>query len=187
LQLTVSIVERATSRKVPGRIRPAMPSDKVLWTRWHGRMPRDAEDAHWEWDELMDIAQVMPDQFAVYVLEADGDLQGLRMLEVSEDDVAAHGTHALRLSTAPWNRSPENRYRGIGSLLVGTAILRSLDDGHKGCAHCESLPKAEPFHEQNGMVVFNGISDEGLRRYRFTEEKARLFVGRLRQEGLLHG
>jgi hypothetical protein len=126
LQLTVSIVERATSRKVPGRIRPAMPSDKVLWTRWHGRMPRDAEDAHWEWDELMDIAQVMPDQFAVYVLEADGDLQGLRMLEVSEDDVAAHGTHALRLSTAPWNRSPENRYRGIGSLLVGTAILRSL-------------------------------------------------------------
>ncbi len=120
-------------------------------------------------------------------LEAEGDLQGLRMLEVSEDDVQAHGTHAMRLSTAPWNRSPENKYRGIGSLLVGTAILRSLDDGHKGCAHCESLPKAEAFHEQNGMVVFNGISDEGLRRYRFTEEKARLFVGRLREEGLLHG
>jgi hypothetical protein len=187
LPLSVSIVERATSRKVPGQIRPAVASDKVLWTRWHGRMPRDAEDAHWEWDELMDLAQVMPEQFAVYALEAEGELQGLRMLEVSEDDVKAHGTHALRLSTAPWNRSPENRYRGVGSLLVGTAILRSLDDGHQGCAHCESLPKAGPFHEQNGMVVFNGLSSEGLRRYRFTEETARIFVGRLRQEGLLHG
>jgi hypothetical protein len=187
LQLTVSIVDRATDRKVPGQIRPARASDKVLWSRWHGRMPRDAEDAHWEWDRLMDLAGIVPEQFAVYALEAEGDLQGLRMLEVSEDDVKTHGTHALRLSTAPWNRSPENKYRGVGSLLVGTAILRSLDDGHRGCSHCESLPDAEPFHEKNGMVVFNGISNEGLRRYRFTEETARIFVGRLRQEGLLHG
>jgi hypothetical protein len=187
LQLNVFIVERATGRKVPGQIRSAVASDKVLWTHWHGRMPRDAEDAHWEWDQLMDLAQAMADQFAVYALEADGELQGLRMLEVSEDDVKAHGTHALRLSTAPWNRSPENRYRGVGSLLVGTAILRSLDDGHDGCAHCESLSKAEPFHEQNGMAVFNGLSSEGLKRYRFTQDAARRFVGRLRQEGLLHG
>ncbi len=187
MRLNVSIIERATHRKVPGVVRPAAMSDKVLWTRWHGRMPRDAEDAHWEWDDLMDLASAMPEQFAVYALEAEGDLQGLRMLEVSQDDVQAHGTHALRLSTAPWNRSPENRYRGVGTLLVGTAILRSVDDGHQGQSHCESLPRAEPFHAQNGMVVFDGLSSEGLKRFRFTEDTGRRFVDRLRQEGLLDG
>lgn len=63
--------------------------------------PADAVDAHWEWDAFMDLASAMPEQFAVYALLADGELQGLRMLEVSEDDVATYGVHALRLSTAP--------------------------------------------------------------------------------------
>jgi hypothetical protein len=179
------IIERATGRVVPGMIRPATQSDKVLWTHWHGQMPAGAEDTHWEWDRLMDLAFALPERFAVYSLEAEGELQGLRMLEVSEDDVDAYGVHALRLSTAPWNREPELRYRGVGSLLVGVAILRSLSDGRGGCVHCESLPAAEAFHKKNGMVAFNGLSAEGLRRYRFTSEDGQAFLNRLRREGLI--
>jgi hypothetical protein len=179
----VHIVERSTGRKVPGELRPAVESDKVLWSRWQGFMPADAEDAHWEWDALMDLANAMPEQFAVYALVAEGELQGLRMLEVSEDDVATYGVHALRLSTAPWNRPPETRYRGVGSVLVGAAIIRSIEDGRNGWVHCESLPKAEPFHEKNGMTIFDDLSPEGLRRYRFVEDAAWSFLMQLQQEG----
>jgi hypothetical protein len=179
------IVERETRNQIPAMIRPVRPSDKVLWTRWHGEMPADAEDAHWEWDRFMDWPTFYPERFAVYALEAGGELQGLRMLEISEDDVEQYGIHALRLSTAPWNRPPARRYEGVGSLLVGIAILRSKQDSHGGCIHCESLPRAERFHERNGMVLFDDLSEEGLRRYRFTAESASVFMARLERDGLM--
>lgn len=168
-----------------GEVRPATQADKVLWTRWHGWMPKDAGDAHWEWDALIDLAEAMPGRFAVYALKAAGELQGLRMLEVSEDDVETYGVHALRLSTAPWNREPERRYRGVGSVLVGLAIWRSLGDGRRGFTHCESLPKSEGFHGDNGMIMFDDLSAEGLRRFRFTEEAARAYLQRLTADGLI--
>jgi hypothetical protein len=179
------IIERETRNWIPALIRPVKPSDKVLWTHWHGEMPPDAEDAHWEWDKFMDWPTFYPERFAVYALESTGELQGLRMLEVSEDDVEQYGTHALRFSTAPWNRQPVRRYEGVGSLLVGIAILRSQQDSHDGCMHCESLPGAAAFHERNGMVLFDALSEEGLRRYRFTAETGADYLLRLERDGLI--
>jgi hypothetical protein len=179
------IIERETHNLIRAVIRPVKPSDKVLWTRWHSEMPPDEDDAQWEWDRFMDWPTFYPERFAVYALEAVGELQGLRMLEVSEDDVAQYGTHALRLSTAPWNRPPVRRYQGVGSLLVGVAILRSQQDNHGGCVHCESLPNAEAFHERNGMAIFDELSEEGLRRYRFTAQTGREFLSRLERDGLI--
>jgi hypothetical protein len=179
------IIERATTRRIEAIIRPVKPSDKVLWTHWHSEMPPGAEDAHWEWDRFMDWPTFYPERFAVYALEAAGELQGLRMLEISEDDVDSYGIHALRLSTAPWNRPPARRYEGVGSLLVGIAILQSLESSHDGCVHCESLPAAEAFHERNGMVLFDDLSEEGLRRYRFTAETGSDFLLRLERDGLI--
>jgi hypothetical protein len=180
------IIERATNNRIRAVIRPVQPSDKVLWTHWHSEMPPDAEDAHWEWDAFMDWPTFYPERFAVYALEAAGELQGLRMLEISEDEVTQYGIHALRLSTAPWNRPPVRRYQGVGSLLVGIAILRSQQDTHGGCVHCESLSGAEAFHESNGMVIFDDLSEEGLQRYRFTAETGRDFLTRLVRDGLIH-
>lgn len=167
-------------------VRPSMLEDALLWARgWVPRFPADAEDSGWDWRQLIDLSQAMPNRFACYSLLADGELQGLRMLEVSEDEVNGYGTHALRLSTAPWNRRPEFRFRGVGSLLVAAGLLRSVEDGHEGCMHCSSLPRAEPFHQRNGMVLFDDLDEEGLRRYRFDEAAARDYLARLRGEGLL--
>ncbi len=134
---------------------------------------------------LIDLSQAMPERFACYSLLAEGELQGLRMLEVSEDEVVEYGTHALRLSTAPWNRRPVLRFRGVGSVLVAAGLQRSFDDGHQGCMHCSSLPHAEAFHRRNGMVLFDDMDEEGLKRYRFDEAAARDYLARLRREGLL--
>jgi hypothetical protein len=100
LERSFFIIERETRNRIPAVIRPVQPSDKVLWTHWHSEMPPDAEDAHWEWDTFMDWPTFYAERFAVYALEASGELQGLRMLEVSADDVEHYGIHALRLSTA---------------------------------------------------------------------------------------
>jgi len=179
------IVERQTGQLITVRVRPVEQSDKVLWTHWHGELGRDADDAHWEWDRLIDLALAVSDRFEMYVIECAGEFQGLRMLEVSENEVDTYGVHALRLSTAPWNRPPERRYSGVGSVLVSVGILRSLELGHRGEVHCESLADAAAFHQRNGMTEFDGLSTEGLRRFRFTEEAAALFLSRLRRDGLL--
>lgn len=147
-------------------------------------MRPDAEDAQWEWDELMDMAIALPGQFEVYVLETGGELQGLRMLELTGADVARWGVHAMRLSTAPWNRPPERRFSGVGSILVGVALMRSIE-GYDGCSYCESLPAAEEFHCRNGMERVSGFSNEGLLRFRFSQSAAEQFLDRLRSDGLI--
>ncbi len=130
------IIRRLTSELVAAQLRPSTLDDALLWARsWVPQFPAAAEDVGWDWHELIDIAQAIPDRFACYTLLAEGELQGLRMLEVAEDEVDQYGTHALRLSAAPWNREPERRFRGVGSLLVATGLLRSFDDGHGGRTH----------------------------------------------------
>jgi len=141
------------------------------------------EDAHWDWAELIELAAALPARFACYSLLADGRLQGLRFLEVSEDEVHLYGTHALRVSTAPWNREPELQFRGVGSLLVAAGLWRSLADGHGGQMHCSSLPDAERFHWRNGMVRLDGVDEEGLARYRFLAGRSQGFLERLHREG----
>ncbi len=180
------IIRRATNERIMAELRPSTPEDALLWMRdWVPRFPADAEDSGWDWLGLIDIAQEVPNQFACYSLLAQGELQGLRMLEVSEDEVDEYGTHAMRLSTAPWNRKPERRFRGVGSLMVAVGLFRSIADGHQGCMHFSSLPGAEAFHEHNGAVCFDGLDKGGLKRYRFDEAATRDCLARLRREGHL--
>ncbi len=170
VNLRVNVVERDSQQFVEGVIRPVREDDKVLWSHWHGALEAGAEDGHWAWDDLMDQAFADPDQFVVYALEAFGELQGLRMIQISQNEVEEYGIHALRLSTAPWNRPPMVRYRGVGSLLVAIAILRSQADARDGHIHCESLPGAEEFHRKNGMMFFAG---RRLRGWHATASRAR--------------
>ncbi len=182
----VHIIRRSTNELVEAVLRPSTLDDVLFWVRdWVPWYPADAEDRAWEWDRLIEYSLAEPEQFVCYSLLAQGGLQGLRMLEVSKDEVEEYGTHALRLSTAPWNRKPEQRFRGVGSLLVAAGLVRSVEDGHEGCMHCSSLPRAEAFHQRNGMVLFDDLDDEGLRRYRFGEASARDYLARLRVEGLM--
>ncbi len=180
------IIRRSTNEPMRAELRPSTFEDALLWAQtWAPHFPAEAEDAGWDWRQYIDLSQAVPDQFVCFSLLAQGELQGLRMLEVSEDEVDEYGTHALRLATAPWNRKPEPRFRGVGSLLVAAGLLRSVADGHEGCMHCSSLPRAEAFHQRNGMVLFDDLDEEGLRRYRFDEAAARDYLARLRVEGLL--
>lgn len=182
------IVRRSDGSRVEAALRPSTREDGLRWAKeWLTTLSRDAkdEDLHWEWDQLIELGLTMPEQFACYSLLSEGSLQGLRLLEVSKDDVERYGTHALRLSTAPWNRGAGRIFRGVGSLLVAVGLRRSQADGHGGQMHCSSLPRAEDFHQRNGMERFDGQDEEGLARYRFDADSARAFLARLRNDGYL--
>jgi len=186
----IRLIERATKLAIDAELRPISLSDDVLWTHWHGHLDKDAPDAGWEWDRFISLALTMPERLAAYAVEAEGELQGMALLELSadvDDHIETCGTHLFRLSTAPWNRRPERRYWGVGSTLVAATILRSQEDGHDGRIYCEPLPEAEAFYENSGMEPFDGRCEEGLQRYRFTREGALAFLLKMRQKGLIHG
>jgi hypothetical protein len=185
MSFRVRIVKTDADELVDAVVRKALTSDKRLWNRWFPGMSQFWEDSQWDWDELIDLAIAMPARFEVYALEAESELQGLRMLEIAGSEVDDFGVHALRLATAPWNRPPVRIHYGVGSVLVGIAIQRSLDLGHEGRCYCESLPSAAMFHQRNGMELMTGLSPEGLARYRFTEQTGPNFLSKLKRDGLI--
>lgn len=55
------------------------------------------------------------------------------------------------LATAPWNRAKIVKppiYRGVGTILINFAILRSEELGYKGRIGFHSLPGALPFYRR---------------------------------------
>jgi hypothetical protein len=181
----VRIADRATGERVSGLIRLVRLSDKVLWSAWHEWMPASAEDAHWEWDSFIDISVAMPQQYPVFALEAAGELQGLMLLEVALPNVAEWGFHVNRLSTAPWNRPPDSRLRGVGSVFLGDAGLRSLAANHVGRIYLSSLPGAENFYRRIGMRELSERDPEGLRQFGWDADGAWVHVMSLERDGLI--
>jgi hypothetical protein len=179
----VRIVDRATGDKVDGIIRLATLGDKVLWSRWHSWMPAEAEDAHWQWDTFIDVSLAFPTLAPVFSLEASGELQGVMLLEVALPTRESLGFHVDRLSTAPWNRPPQSRYRGVGSVFLGDAILRHLAADFDGRVYLSSLPAAEGFYRRLGMTEFGERDPEGLRQFAFEPDAGWAHIYALGQDG----
>jgi hypothetical protein len=84
------------------------------------------------------------------------------------------------LATAPWNRKkllPDPLYKGVGPMLIATAISHSHDLGSKGRLGLHSLPQSEPWYRD-----FAGFSDLGydtlkeMQYFEVTEEQAAAFL-----------
>jgi hypothetical protein len=183
--MNVRIIETATGRQVPAEIRPARPEDAALWLNWHGQMPADAENGHWQWDQYILLAERLPQQLACFVLVAKGALQGLMLLELKHtNDLGESDIHGLRLSVAPWNRGAERHYKGVGAMLLTRAILLSVEMGFEGRFWLESLPSAEDFYRHMGMIELPERDlESGLRRFKLDAQTARAVL-KAREEWL---
>jgi hypothetical protein len=148
-------------------------------------MPANAEDGHWEWDSFIDISVAMPHQYPVFALEAAAELQGLVLLEFASANVAEQGLHVSRLSTAPWNRPPDPRLRGVGSVFLGDASLRSLAANHDGRIYLSSLSGAEAFYRRIGMRELSERDPEGLRQFSWDADGAWVHITSLERDGLI--
>jgi GNAT superfamily N-acetyltransferase len=75
------------------------------------------------------------------------------------------------LSTAPWNYGEPRRRRGVGTGMVGAAILLSQAQGFQGVLLLASTPESEVFYERLGFERTGARDHEGLSVFRLTKER----------------
>lgn len=117
------------------------------------------QDIHWKWREKQQTrsSQLIWDSFAV---ECAGETQGLmfvRMFAVAqlEEQNGLPLIYIDLVTVAPWNRvgfTDTPLYKGIGPLLLGTAISLSVDVGFKGRVGLHALPQSEDWYRHQGMT-----------------------------------
>lgn len=146
---------------------------------------KNLQDAHWKWAEK--LAERRDDMsWASFAVEAQGVTQGLmfvRMGPLARAREASQRNQFLveidLLATAPWNRFrlvPEPQFKGIGRLLLATAISLSFSEEFAGRVGLHALPQAESWYRDVCGMTDLGVDETGMRYFEMTEAQARAFL-----------
>jgi hypothetical protein len=139
-------------------------------------------DRHWDWRLKCTVAAKTNRK--VYGLLNGEHVEGAMLLEFGHTARCAPGLPLLYVdlvAAAPWNRSaiqrPE-RFRGMGTLMLGVAVEVSRVHSFDGRCGLHSLLAAEGFYRRIGMKEF-GIdpSKEGMRYFELDASAAKAFTG----------
>lgn len=144
----------------------------------------NAQDAHWDWVKYAKEAERLL-QYETFCVECAGQTQGLMLVNLAK--FARVGPAAGRelayvelLATAPWNRPkfvPTPKYKGVGLILVATAISLSADQGFKGRIGLHSLPQSVEWYVETGAFTDCGFDpDKKMRYFEMTESQAAAFL-----------
>ncbi len=148
-----------------------------------------SEHSHWDWSKKARAIRGAT-YYTVAGVRIGTEMQGLLLWGDLFSPTARHPTqlgHDLVyvhfVSTAPWNDRElvdAPKFVGAGTLLLRTAVERSLDLGYKGRLGLHSLTKAEEFYRDKCKMIDMGIdqSHENLRYYEFTPQLAQDFLNR---------
>jgi hypothetical protein len=141
-----------------------------------------APDSHWDWRSKCSFAPGTQRQ--AYGLVHGDQVEAAMILAFGRDTRLGTPSELLvyvdYLATAPWNRPavqcPE-RFRGMGRMLLGTAVAVSQMQGLDGRCGLHSLPLAEGFYQHVGMQDL-GIDPayHDLRYFEFNAAAARAFI-----------
>lgn len=155
--------------------RPMLKEARSRVASWNEAARVDAQDSHWEWvEKALEAQRIMGrDTFAV---ECAGVTQGLMLVDVGfgrlHDQRGRELVYIDLLATAPWNRTrltPDARYKGVGRVLVSTAISLSVDLGFGGGIGLHSLPQSEDWYR---TVGFTDVELDDAKRMRYFEMSA---------------
>lgn len=153
--------------------------------------PRSAhpQSSHWDWNRKAEEVRRLL-SYRAFSVVCDGATQGLMRVETvvhrsrveDEKGLTAQGlVYVDFLETAPWNR-PEHVqhpvYRGVGQVLLATAIQLSLDEGFKGRIGLHSLPQSEAFYRSVVRMTDHGPDSSypgGLRYFELNAAGAQAF------------
>lgn len=192
------LLERRTKADAPARVFRTLDQKnfddfKTLWlpmleearrrfASWEDAAQVEAQDSHWEWvEKAIEAERIMGrDTFAV---ECAGVTQGLMLVDVAfgqlPDQSGKELVYIELLATAPWNRpklDPAARYKGVGRVLVGTAISLSVDLGFAGRVGLHSLPQSESWYRTVGFTDVEFDSAKDMRYFEMTQADAQSFV-----------
>lgn len=150
---------------------------------------RRSEHAHWDWSKKA-RATGGATYYTIAGVRIGTEMQGLLLWGDLFSPAAKHPSQLGQdlvyvhfVSTAPWNDRElvdAPKFVGAGTLLLRTAVERSLDLGYKGRLGLHSLSKAEEFYRDKCNMIDMGIdqSHENLRYFEFTPQLAQDFLNR---------
>jgi hypothetical protein len=148
-------------------------------------------DEHWDWRQLN--RDYRGDAGCLLIaIECSGRTQGLMLLEsdIHVTRLQPKGQNLIyidRVAVAPWNRKPLNptqEFRGVGRLLVATAISVSIDKSYDGRIGLHSLPGAQSFY--SGMCGMTDLGVDPMKKlnyFEMTETQATTFISRKAVQG----
>jgi hypothetical protein len=117
------------------------------------------QDQHWIWSTKCSIAPGTNRR--VFSLLNAADVEAAMVLLFGKN--SRDGTAALPIvyvdfvAVAPWNRKPfqnPQRFRSLGTVMLGTAVELSRSLGLDGRCGLHSLPQSEGFYRRIGMRDF---------------------------------
>lgn len=139
-------------------------------------------DSHWDWRAKCTFAPGTQRQ--AYGLVNDDQVEAAMTLAFDHvtriDPTDEPLIYVDFLSTAPWNRSaiqqPE-RFRRLGTMLLGAAVSVSHMRGLEGRCGLHSLPPAEGFYQRAGMKDLGADPEyHDLHYFEFDAAAARAFI-----------
>lgn len=131
------------------------------------------QDGHWDWVGKSKVAARTLGQ-ETFAVEC-GETQGLMLVDLNsfgrlDEQKGREVVYVELLSTAPWNRYktvPEPRYKGVGRILIATAISLSIESGFHGRLGLHSLPQSESWYRD--VVGFTDLGFDTPKRMRYFE------------------
>lgn len=149
------------------------------WIEILGKL--EVQDHHWKWRTKCSIAPGTKRR--VFSLLSSGEVEAAMVLLSGENSrdttVVLPILYVDFVAVAPWNRKAiqnPQRFRGLGTVMLGAAVEASRALGLDGRCGLHSLPQSEGFYQHIGMRDF-GLDGayESLRYFEFDSASAQNF------------
>lgn len=140
------------------------------------------QDQHWDWRKKSAIAPKSSRR--VFSILNGSEVEAALMLLFGKNSrvpgVPRSIIYVDYVAVAPWNRKQiqdPQRFKHLGTVLLGVAVQTSIREGHDGRCGLHSLPQSEGFYRKLGMTDL-GIDSNymSLRYFEFSSQAARNFV-----------
>ena len=163
--------------------RPMLKSRRDEFSSWGESAAANAQDSHWEWvEKAKDATHSL--QYETFAVECSGETQGLMLVDITkfgtlDGQQGRELVYIELLATAPWNRPgfvSTPRYKGVGRVLLGTAISLSIELEFKGRIGLHSLPQSESWYRTAAGLTDGGYDHaKRMQYFEMTEAQAAAF------------
>lgn len=124
----------------------------------------DVQDSHWNWVGIVARAAKSMGQ-ETFAVECNGATQGLMLIDLTQfarldEQKGRELVYVDRLATAPWNRPKfiaKPRYKGVGRVLIATAVSVSIEAGFEGRIGLHSLPQSASWYREQARFTDLGL------------------------------
>ena len=159
---------------------PTKKQNEQAWREKEGRF--GAPDSHWDWNYKKQ--SMLGSVHRIFALLDGESVEALMRIDLSKPSRIQPTPYTPivyvdYLAVAPWNRPPIQsppRFKGFGSILLGTAVSISVEEGMDGRCGLHPLTQSEGFYLRVGMEDLGFDPTCKLNYFEFSPDAARKFL-----------